>query len=73
LTVFVVAMAMFPYYGGVLLYGDQSSSGNSSISNNADGSVASTTDGVTSAYPIDGMTCPACAVGLQARLLNSRV
>ena len=67
-AVFVIAMALFPYYGGVLLYGGQSSSGNNGISHNADGAVTSADNGVTSAYMIEGMTCRACAVGLQARL-----
>ncbi len=68
LSVFVVAMALFPYYSGVLLYGGQSSSGNSGVSNNVDGSIIPMAEAVTSVYSIEGMTCPACSAGLQSRL-----
>jgi copper chaperone CopZ len=60
---FVIAMALFPYYGGTLIYGGATTPANT-------GPISTASSENTSTYPIKGMTCNACAAGLQAQLVQ---
>jgi copper chaperone CopZ len=63
-TVFVIAVAMFPYYSPALIraFADQTSTVDTASA--GDGSTAS----VTHVFRVEGMTCAACAAGLEVKL-----
>ena len=64
-AVLVVILGLFPYYGGAILAGGEVSPANRPLAAQGD-------DRVVLTYHIEGMTCPACASGLEHRLTQVR-
>lgn len=63
-TVFVLAFALFPYYGPALIRAFAEPTPNAVSTGPGDSSAALT----TRTYRVDGMTCAACAAGLEVQL-----
>lgn len=68
-TVFVIAFALFPYYSPALI---RAFAGPRTAASEASGSVDMATAQTTRIYHIEGMTCSACAAGLEVRLAKLR-
>lgn len=64
-TVFVIAFALFPYYSPALI---RAFAGTPTANLGSSGPLNLATQQTTRIYHIDGMTCSACAAGLEVRL-----
>ena len=64
-TVFVIAFALFPYYSPALM---RAFVGTATANLGASGPLNQATQQTTRIYHIDGMTCSACAAGLEIQL-----